>query len=79
LEQIKKRWVIVQEPGCIPQIKSPMGNDYSDALTLIRELVECRPPGTILTLAQLTWNDELWVDSGNVESQIAEYLTANGP
>lgn len=72
-EHVTRQWVIVREPGCVPETKRPIGTLHSDALTLLRELVACRPENATLTLARLTSDGELWVSCGREELTISAH------
>lgn len=69
--QIKKIWIIVHEPGHVPEKKGSFSND-DKAEAFLRELIACRPIGTRYTVARLTWDDDLWVDDGGETLSIIE-------
>jgi hypothetical protein len=62
-QTIKKRFVICVKEGHIPQLFKPM---QETDMGLIRCLEECEQHQSdkIAIVAELTWNDELWVESG---------------
>lgn len=64
---VRRRWIIVQEPGCIPEKKGHF--PYERLEGFLRELIACRPAGTQYTIVSLTWDFDIWVESGR------EYLT----
>lgn len=60
-----RTWIIVHEPGMIPEAK---GAFYTHERTqeFLRELIACRPVGTTYTVAQVsTCGSQLWVQSGD--------------
>jgi hypothetical protein len=57
-------WIIVKEPGRIPEKKDPPQTN-AGVVQFLKELVERRPKGTEYVVANLTWNGDLWVESGN--------------
>jgi hypothetical protein len=61
---VVKRWIIVHEPGKVPEMKSPLMQTHDSALDFLIQLALCRPEGTRYTLAELTWNQDLWVSEG---------------
>lgn len=69
-EAVIKRWVIVHEPGKVPEKKRPHPQTYDGMVDFLICLALCRPPSTSYTLAQLTWDHDLWVSSGNEELSI---------
>lgn len=60
----RRHWIIVTEPGCVPEKKG--GFTHDQVSSFLRELVECRPAGTDLTVVSLTWDFDLWVESGRM-------------
>ena len=60
---VVKQWIIVQEPGKVPEKKAPPHTD-DGAVDFLIQLALCRPEGTLYTLAELTWDNDLWVQSG---------------
>lgn len=67
---ILKRWIIVHEPGKVPEKKIPHPQTSEGALDFLISLALCRPNGTRYTLAALTWNHDLWVSEGGEELDI---------
>ncbi|MBR0653442.1 hypothetical protein GXW78_27615 [Roseomonas terrae] len=63
-ETVIKRWIIVHEPGMVPEKKRPHPQTSEGAEDFLIQLALCRPPGTRYTLACLTWDHDLWVCSG---------------
>lgn len=61
---VVKQWIIVQEPGRVPEKKAPPRTD-DGAVDFLIQLALCRPAGTHYTLAELTWDHDLWVQSGS--------------
>jgi hypothetical protein len=70
----RRHWVIVREPGCVPQKKGPFLFDQVDGF--LQELVDCRPEGTQLTIVSLTWDFDVWVDDGHERLGRHELLDA---
>lgn len=62
-ETIIKRWVILADPGCAPEKKGSF-NDDEHLEQFLREVIACRPAQTAITVAYLTWNHDLWLESG---------------
>jgi hypothetical protein len=60
---IRRRWIIVHEPGLIPEKKGPFATD-AEACDFLCQLFDCRPPGTHFTMLELTWDFDLWATSG---------------
>jgi hypothetical protein len=58
----RRHWVIVREPGCVPQKKGPFPFDQLDGF--LQELVDCRCADTDLTVVSLTWDFDVWVQDG---------------
>ena len=71
---VRKSWVIVREPGRIPETKSPMKPTWEGVETLIRELIECRPEGTQLILARLSYGYDLWTEDAREWLRIGEAM-----
>lgn len=63
----RRHWIIVQEPGCIPEKKGHFLRGQLEPF--LRELLACRPAGTHYTFVTLTWDFDIWVESGR------EFLT----
>lgn len=63
-EAVVKRWIIVHEPGKVPEKKRPLSQTHEGAIDFLIQLALCRPEGTEYTLAELTWDHDLWVQSG---------------
>lgn len=84
----RRHWIIIHEPGRIPEKKGAFRNDQ--VIPFLRELDACRPDGTLFTVCSLTWDYDLWVDSGRdrlVEAEVmdsptdedwAEFLATGG-
>ena len=62
-----KRWIIVHEPGKVPEKKNPHPQTHDGATDFLICLALCRPKGTRYTLAELTWDHDLWVQEGHEE------------
>ena len=60
-----KRWIIVHEPGLVPEKKRPDAQTPEGVLAFLRELIACRPEGTRYTVAELTWDHDMWVSDGH--------------
>lgn len=57
-------YIIVHEPGLVPDKKHPPQNvDGVTEFLLALEL--CKPKGTTYTVVELTWDGDIWVQSGN--------------
>ena len=61
---VVKRWIIVHEPGRIPEKKNPCPQTDDGVTDFLIALALCRPPGTCYTVAELTWDHDLLVQSG---------------
>lgn len=72
----RRHWIIVREPGCTPEKKGSFKHDQVDGF--VRELVDCRPPGTDITIVSLTWDFDVWVDDGRRKLAIQAALDAPG-
>jgi hypothetical protein len=59
----RRHWIIVQEPGCVPEKKG--GFTFDQVSPFLRELMACRPEKTQLTVVSLTWDFDIWVESGH--------------
>lgn len=62
-ETTTRRFVILRDAGMIPEKKGPF-RTYEQTLTFVREAIACRPTDTLITVAALTWNQDLWVEDG---------------
>ena len=69
---IKRRWVIVTKPGCVPVTKKPIGPKKIDAMRLIRELAVANSHDTRLALVELTTGDDLLVSDAREELHFYE-------
>lgn len=67
--QIVKRWIIVHEPGRVPEKKVPP-QTCEGTMDFLISLALCRPEGTRYTVAALTWNHDLWVSEGGEDLDI---------
>ncbi len=47
-----RTWIILREPGCVPERKLPP-KDRDGLRDFLRELAECRPIGTSITLVHV--------------------------
>lgn len=61
---VKDYFILVHEPGRAPDKKRPPVPTSDGAERMLCELLNCRPAAR-LTLARLTWDDDLWVDDGH--------------
>lgn len=59
-----KRWIIVHEPGKVPEKKIPHPQTSGGATDFLISLALCRPAGTRYTIAELTWDHDLWLQEG---------------
>lgn len=59
----RRHWIIVHEPGRIPEKKGAFRFDR--VLPFLRELMACRPEATRYTVVSLTWDYDIWVESGH--------------
>lgn len=70
----RRHWVIVRDPGCIPEKKGPFPVDRVSGF--IRELIACRSAETQITVVSLTYDYDIWVDDGRerivIEDSLAE-------
>lgn len=62
-ETVKKGWIIIHEPGKIPDLKCPPDQSDDGLDAFLVELTKHYPTSTF-TVCRLTWNDDLWVESG---------------
>lgn len=58
---IKRRWIIVHQPGMIPDKKGPFRGE-DDLKRFLDELVAHSGIEGIFTIVSLTKNDDIWVD-----------------
>ncbi|WP_451985835.1 hypothetical protein [Azospirillum endophyticum] len=58
-----KRWIIMYEPGMVPQVKGPMP-DHDSNIAFLRELMRHNPTATF-TVCEVVWNHDLWVTDGH--------------
>jgi hypothetical protein len=49
---VRDIWVIVRDPGCVPERKLPMLGEHG-LRDFLRELVECRPAETDITIIRV--------------------------
>lgn len=71
---VKRVYIIVHEPGFIPDKKIPPQTDQGVTAFLL-ELEICKPPGTTYTVVELVWDGDIWVQSGAEWLSVAK-LTA---
>lgn len=71
-ETVIKRWIIIREPGKVPVTKIPK-QSHDGALEFLRECADIYPDAD-LTLAELTWNHDLWVSDGREELTIEDAM-----
>jgi hypothetical protein len=76
---VLKTWIIVNEPGRVPEKKIPHPQTYDGVDSFLWELIGCRPKGTEYVVAQLTWDNDLWVEDGHERLTITEYSRPRGP
>ncbi len=74
-DTIKRRWIIIREPGKVPVTKIPK-QSHDGAREFLRECAAIYPTADI-TLAELAWNNDLWVSDGRealtIDDAMAEY------
>lgn len=63
---VKDYFIIVKEPNGATDKKKPPVPTTKGVERMLCELLNCRPTAT-LTVAQLTWNDDLWIEDGHAE------------
>lgn len=61
-EQILRAFIILKNPGCGPQKKGPFTSD--ELLHRFMEEVKQHRPDAEVTVCRLTWDFDLWVESG---------------
>lgn len=71
VDAVTKRWIIVHEPGLVPEKKVPHPQSAAGEEDFLIQLALCRPEGTSYTVARLTWDHDLWVSDGGEELSIA--------
>ena len=69
-DTVLKRWIIVHEPGKVPEKKIPHPQTCDGAADFLIALALCRPEGTRYTVARLTWDHDLWVSEGGEDLAI---------
>lgn len=62
-ETIKKGWIVIHEPGRIPDLKRPP-QQSDDGLDTFLEALTKHYPTSKFTVCRLTWNDDLWIEDG---------------
>lgn len=67
---VKAYFIIVHEPGKVPDKKRPPVPTHAGALNMLASLLHHRPSAE-LTLAQLTWDEDLWIEDGHAELYMA--------
>lgn len=60
---IKQRYIIIQQTGMIP-IKNKPINTQEGLIKMLKEILMHYPPDTVIIVARLTEDDDLWVDDG---------------
>lgn len=63
-ETVVRYWIIIFEPGLVPDKKVPIPQTDAGAIDFLRKLIALHKLETRLTLCRLTWNHDLWVDDG---------------
>lgn len=72
---VKDYFILVKEPGRALDKKRPIMPTSDGAQRMMMELLHHRP-NAALTLVQLTWDDDLWVEDGR--DDLAETATCGG-
>lgn len=67
---MSKNFVILRKPGCVPQIKRPLGDDDAALDTLVRELTLYYPNNDIIVVQIKEGN--IWAD--NALDYLQEYI-----
>ena len=62
-ETVKKGWIIIHEPGKIPDLKRPPDQSDDGLDAFLVEAIKHYPTSTF-TVCRLTWNDDLWIEDG---------------
>lgn len=60
---IKKRWIIRTSPGRQPEKKMPVDQTNSGIISMLRDMMKLDPNASFI-VAMLTWDDDLWLESG---------------
>lgn len=69
-------WVIVRQPGCVPERKRPPEQTPAGTLAFLREGFACRPEGTQFTVVELTHDYDLHVWDGREGVTIDEHMAS---
>lgn len=59
-----KYFVLIHEPGCVPQRKIPHPQTMVGAVAFVAECLECRSPWTDYTICEVTPELDLHTESG---------------
>lgn len=59
----RRHWIIVHEPARIPEKKGAFR--FDQVLPFLRELMACRSEATRYTVISLTWDYDIWAESGH--------------
>jgi len=60
---VRRAFVILHEPGMCPEKKGAfLTRTHLDEF--VEEVIACRSQDTQITIAELTWNDDLWLVCG---------------
>ena len=68
----RRHWVIVKEPGRIPEKKGPFRGDAIEPF--LRELIAHHDASVDLTMISLTWDFDIWAECGRDHIAIADSL-----
>ncbi len=60
----RRTWIIVHEPGLVPQTKRPPDQSHMGVITFLRELMANRASETRFIIAVLSYGFDLWVQDG---------------
>jgi hypothetical protein len=71
---VRRSWIIVRKPGCIPETKRPGDQTWEGVEAFLRELIDCNPEGTKFTLARLSYGFDLWVEDGHEYLRVGELM-----
>ena len=69
---VRRTWVIVRKPGCVPIQKRPPEQDWKGLDSFIESLIEANPEGTHLTLVRLSYGFDLFVEDAREYLQMGK-------
>ncbi len=68
----RRHWIVISEAGKIPEKKGPFKEEQINPF--LTELVEHRSKQASFSVVSLTWDFDIWVESGRERLSIARHF-----